>query len=336
MIQFLQLRDEEKRILISQVSTQLGLTTQAIEKDWWVTLTLRALFAIPMNDHFIFKGGTSLSKGWKLIERFSEDIDIALSPEAFGMSYLPQPSHSYVKKLKRDGCAYTNNIIKSVLQNELIQMGILESDFYLVADDVQLNQPDKDPQTLFLHFKSLFEPSGYLLDPIKIEFGVRALREPFSKVSINSILGENIGNDIYKESPFKVVAVEPRKTFIEKMMLLHEKYLQGINISNAERQSRHLYDLYCMNKKGITKEVTNDHELYQLLLQHRSNYVRLKTVDYSQMELKQVKFIPPNEYQEFFKNDYNIMREQMIYGDTPDFKEIIAGLLNLKEMIDIN
>lgn len=91
-----------------------------------------------------------------------------------------------------------------------------------------------------------------------------------------------------------------------------------------------------MNKKGITKEVTNDHELYQLLLQHRSNYVRLKTVDYSQMELKQLKFIPPNEYQEFFINDYNIMREQMIYGETPDFRKIISGLLNLKEMIDLN
>lgn len=336
MIQFLQLPDDEKRILISQVSTQLGLTTQAIEKDWWVTLALRALFSLPMNNHFIFKGGTSLSKGWKLIDRFSEDIDIALSPEAFGMSYLSQPSHSYVKKLKREGCAYTNNIIKSVLQNALIKMGIIESDFNIIEDDVQINQPDKDPQTLFLYFKSLFEPSGYLLDPIKIEFGVRALREPFSPVSIKSILGENIVNDAYKELPFKVVAVEPRKTFIEKMMLLHEKYLQGINISNAERQSRHLYDLYCMNKKGFTKEVINDHELYQLLLQHRSNYVRLKTVDYSQMDLKQLKFIPPNEHQDFFKNDYNIMREQMIYGDTPDFRKIIMGLVNLKEMIDLN
>ena len=91
-----------------------------------------------------------------------------------------------------------------------------------------------------------------------------------------------------------------------------------------------------MTKKGITQEVIYDHELYQLLLQHRSNYVRLKTVDYSQMELKQLKFIPPIEHQDFFKNDYNIMREQMIYGDTPDFKKIIEGLLNLKKMIDLN
>nr|WP_294991560.1 nucleotidyl transferase AbiEii/AbiGii toxin family protein [uncultured Sediminibacterium sp.] len=336
MTQFLQLSVEDRKILIAQVSTQLGLTTQAIEKDWWVTLALKALFSLPMREHFIFKGGTSLSKGWKLIERFSEDIDIALSPEAFKMSYETEPSHSYVKRLKRAGCAYTTMIIKEALESQLIQMGVPNNSFRLIAAEVPANRPDKDPQTLFLHFSSLFEPGGYMLDPVKIEIGVRALREPFSSVTIQSILGKENGSPVFEEIPFDVLAVAPRKTFIEKMMLLHEKYLQGIDPVTAERQSRHLYDLYRMTKQGIAEEVIEDQALYQVLLQHRSHYVRLKGIDYAKMQLHQLVFIPPDGHLDFFRNDYNMMREQMMYGDVPDFRKIMNGLSYLKQIIASN
>src|SRR5258708_34240176 len=92
---------------------------KGVEKDWLVTLVLKALFSLPMRQHFIFKGGTSLSKAWKLIERFSEDIGIALAPEAFGRDYRKAPSNSYVKTLKKDGCAYTPHIVKDALRELL-------------------------------------------------------------------------------------------------------------------------------------------------------------------------------------------------------------------------
>ena len=95
---------EKQMALIIQVSSKLNLPVQAIEKDWWVTIVLEALFSLPMSEHFVFKGGTSLSKCWNLITRFSEDIDISLSPEAFGKKYEVEPSHSFVKTLKRQGC----------------------------------------------------------------------------------------------------------------------------------------------------------------------------------------------------------------------------------------
>src|SRR5258708_33146311 len=112
MVEFLQLPENLRRQIIEQVNVRTGMSLKAIEKDWWVTLVLKALFSLPMRQHFIFKGGTSLSKAWKLIERFSEDIDIALSPEAFGREYRQTPSHSYVKTLKKEGCVYTSNVIK--------------------------------------------------------------------------------------------------------------------------------------------------------------------------------------------------------------------------------
>lgn len=89
MIAWLSLNDEQRRITLEQASIESGIQPKAIEKDWWVTLSLKALFSSEYGRYCIFKGGTSLSKGWKLIQRFSEDIDIALDPEAFGMEYIP-------------------------------------------------------------------------------------------------------------------------------------------------------------------------------------------------------------------------------------------------------
>ena len=124
MVEFLQLPEEVRRVLIGQVNTKTGISVKAIEKDWWVTIVLKTLFSLPMAEHFIFKGGTSLSKGWKLIERFSEDIDIALGPEAFGRAYIESPSISYVKRLKKEGCAFTSTVIREAMERQLIAMGV--------------------------------------------------------------------------------------------------------------------------------------------------------------------------------------------------------------------
>jgi predicted nucleotidyltransferase component of viral defense system len=111
------------------VNIETGMSEKAVEKDWWVTLVLKAVFALPMSQHFVFKGGTSLSKGWKLVERLSEDIDIALAPEAFDKVYKAEPSHSYVKQLKKDGAFFTSSVIASDLYLQLRQMSVPEDLF---------------------------------------------------------------------------------------------------------------------------------------------------------------------------------------------------------------
>lgn len=332
MIEFLQLQEETRRLLISQVNIKKGMTTKSIEKDWWVTLVLKALFSLPMASHFIFKGGTSLSKGWKLTERFSEDIDIALAPEAFGRVYKENPSHSYVKQLKKVGCAYTTTTIKEALEKELKNMGVPEDMVIVEADPVNPTFPDKDPQTLYVRYRSLYEPNDYLGEPVKIEFGVRALREPFSTVPIQSIIGEESATKAYAEEPFPVTVVAPHKTFMEKLFLLHEKFLTGRAEGDAgERQSRHLYDLVQMINKGIDQQVVEDAELYRVLLDHRSAYVRLKNVDYAAMQPGQLGFIPPRNVLENFRKDYSTMRTEMIFGDSPEFDDLIRQLRKMNE-----
>lgn len=94
MINWLTLTDEQRKTSIDQASFQSGIMAKVIKKDWWVTLTLKALFQSAYKERLVFIGDTSLSKYWKIIQRFSEDIDIALNPEVFSMKYIGNPTKS--------------------------------------------------------------------------------------------------------------------------------------------------------------------------------------------------------------------------------------------------
>lgn len=179
--------------------------------------TLKALFGTAYSKHLIFKGGTSLSKGWKLIERFSEDIDIALEPEAFGRSYKKDPSHSYVKTLKKEGCAFTSTVMKEALEKQFNELGVPSGIIKVIAAEVPATIPDRDPQTLFIRYPSLYPPNPYLADEVKVEFSVRSLKEPFANVAIQSILWEVFPNKLYEEVPFEVTAVDPKRPYWKKL-----------------------------------------------------------------------------------------------------------------------
>lgn len=332
MIGWLRLSDEQRRATMEQVFIRSNIAEKAIEKDWWVTLVLKALFSMPQSEHFIFKGGTSLSKGWKLIKRFSEDVDIALAPEAFGREYKKQPSYSYVKTLKKEGCSFTSTVLKEALERQLAAMRISENMVKVVAEPIPVTLPDKDPQTLYVEYKSLYPPNPYLVDKVKIEFGVRSLKEPFATVSIQSLLSEIFPNPAYQEEPFKVIAVEPRKTFLEKAILLHEKFLiSDTNNIKLERQSRHLYDLVSMIGTEAEELAITDVDFFSLLIEHRKNYIRLKGVDYDQLKQAVLSFIPPDTMLELFRQDYASMQQQMIYGESLDFDILIDQLRSLNK-----
>lgn len=327
MIGWLKLTDEQRRTSIAQAAIISGITAKAIEKDWWVTLTIKALFESPYAKFFIFKGGTSLSKGWKLIERFSEDIDIALDPLAFGKEYKKNPSHTYVKTLKKDGCAFTSTVLLDALKAQFVHLGIPLKDISIEAENVDEKIPDKDPQTLFVKYKSLYPPHGYIADEVKVEFSVRSLKDLYEDVNIESILSNVFPNIGYEEIAFKVVAVQPRRTFLEKVFLLHEKF-QNLNPDKIkiERLSRHLYDLVKIMDTEAGKQVLKDYEHYRTLVEHRRNYIRLSGVDYDTLNYSTLSFIPPDSVLEMFRQDYGAMQAAMIYGESPDFDTLIEKL----------
>ena len=331
MFSFLSLPVEQRRQLFEQASVRSGIQTVAIEKDWWVTLALKALFNTSFAQHCIFKGGTSLSKAWNLIERFSEDIDIALAPEAFGMAYLPEASHSYVKQLKRKGCLFTSTELKIALENSFAELGFSSNTLIVSPSPIPDEIPDRDPQTLFIRYPSLFTENSYIPAEVKMEFGVRSLKEPFSVAQIQSILSSAFPNALYQEAPFSVMVVEPRKTMLEKMFLLHEKFNRyNSEILIGDRQSRHLYDLICLLNSQVAPDLLKDVTLYQQLLKHRKHYVRSPGLDYDQLIYRNLSFVPPAAFSEAFQKDYAAMQSTMIYGNSVDFNTMIDMLSDFK------
>lgn len=331
MIEWLDFTDEQRKAMIDEAEQSSGILAKAIEKDWWVTLVLKALFQSKYKEFIVFKGGTSLSKGWDLIARFSEDIDLALSPVAFGMKYLENPNKGHVQKLKKKGCSFTSNELTTDLKNQLIALGLGVDEVDIIAAPVPDDFPDTDPQTIFVKYRSLYDPNPYLPDEVKIEVSVRSTRTPVTQVNIQSLLVKYYGNEVYKEEPFQVEVVEARKTFIEKMFLLHEEFGKPDKSKiRTERMSRHLYDLSKMSTLQVAKEALSAHNLYDYLIKHREWYSRISWVDYTSLGHLTLSFIPVEEVDDLYRKDYATMREQMIYEDEPaTYDEIIDNLKKL-------
>lgn len=330
MIGWLKLSDKQRITSIEQAAARSGISVKAIEKDWWVTLTLKALFAGKYKEHLIFKGGTSLSKCWKLIERFSEDIDLALDSEVIGFKYLNKPGKSYVERLRKKGCAFVSTSFRDELEAQFNALGITNTTAKIFAVDVPPDRTDRDPQTVIIKYVSLFDVNPYLADMVKIEVSVRSMREPCRKARVQSILNEAFPNVIYEESPFELTSTEPQRTFLEKTFLLHEEFAkEDTTRIRIERMSRHLYDLERMLAKGVGYAALNNKDLYQAIVHHRRYYTTIRQFDYDTLLPASISFIPPETLHDAYKKDYEIMREQMIYGEAPEFHEMLVSLQNL-------
>jgi len=332
MIGWLKLTDDQRRISLAQAEARSGIIPKALEKDWWVTLTLKALFQTSFREMLIFKGGTSLSKCWKLINRFSEDIDIALSPQMFGIEYHDSPGSAYLNKLKRLGCNFTSNELKDELMGQFVKLGVPKGAITIKPGKTVQDRPDKDPQELFIKYTSLYDPNSYLADEVKIEISVRSKLEPYTTMTVQSLLYEHFPNQAYIENPFTVLAVEPHKTFLEKAFLLHEQFHRGkLTIIKTERMSRHYHDLAKMMDTEVGQKALESKDLYAAIIHHRRFYNKMRGIDYDLLHPPHINFYPPESMLKDYQADYKEMLENMIYGDAPDEKQVFILIKTLNQ-----
>ena len=187
-----------------------GINQTAIEKDWWVTTTLKALFQTECCNSLIFKGGTSLSKGFNIIERFSEDIDLSLSHSFFG---IEKTNKSQLEKLRKNARAYIHETLSRQLEDKLNAMGVsgfkIENVTRRMGKDGEMHQidSDKDPTVILLHYPSIVEnPIGYISPRVKIEISVLSMDEPSEICDIHSFIEESFaGEDTDTECKIRTV-----------------------------------------------------------------------------------------------------------------------------------
>ena len=329
MTGWLKLGEEQRRAAISEAQINSGVieSVKAIEKDWWVTLVLKALFQSAYANYLVFKGGTSLSKGYKLINRFSEDIDLALACEAFGMHYEKNPTTSYISRLRRKGFAFATTTLIEELNKQFKALDVPDSMITIEFEPSPPNQTPADPITIYVKYKSLYDPNKYIADHVKIELSVRSRSIPFTTKSVQSLLTEFFPNKAYEETPFELTIVEPKKTFLEKAFLLHEEFSKTDKAQiRIERMSRHLYDLAAMMRDNVLMDALNDHDLYESLIDHREKYIGATWANYSTLPHHTISFLPPEQILTAYEQDYEEMQREMIYGEPLTFKKLMEQL----------
>lgn len=328
MNKWLALPDETKRNAYIQIAESIGLSPFAVEKDWWVTQTLAIIFDMEIGNHLIFKGGTSLSKTFNLIERFSEDIDLAVDREYFG--FEGELSKKERLRLRKASGKYVDEVFYHDLKKIFEENGFQGVRVELVEE----NESDKD-RTINIYYTYVIASPGYLQPRIQLEIGSRSLKEPFMYQTISSLVDEAYPNSDFAQNAFKVPTVCPERTFLEKVFLLHEEFQRPAEKMRVNRLSRHLYDIFKLSRSKYAEKALNDAELYSTIVNHRYKFNRIGHIDYNLHQPISIDMLPPEAVIEDWKADYEIMLEQMIYEENPpSFEELMDSLGELNSRIN--
>ena len=319
------IKPDDKVAIYVETGEKTGLPAAAIEKDWWVTLALSVVFETEFAEHLVFKGGTSLSKGWNIIERFSEDIDLAIDRSFLG--FQEELSKTQVKKLRKASCSFISNEFAKAITARIKELGI--PDITIGVQD--FNDSDTDPLVVEINYQSLTDASPYLQPRVLIEVGARSLMEPNEEKEIQSLVGSQFSDKNFADKPILIPAVLPKRTFLEKAFLLHEEFLKPTEHMRVERLSRHLYDLDKLINTQHGEDALNDPELYKSIVTHREMFNQIRGIDYANHQPDKIDFVPPKDIIEKWEKDYTAMQESMIYGDSKSFKELISSIETIKE-----
>lgn len=324
MNNWLTLTREEQIELFTQIGVKTNLPPQAVEKDAWVTLMLRMIFTSELRDHLIFKGGTSLSKAFNLIQRLSEDIDLGINRQFLGFD--GDLSKGEIRKLRRACHSFVSTHLSKKLKTNLIQYGVDESLFEIVVENTKIS--DQDPETIKVNYQSLFNDISYLPKRVLIEVSARSLIDPNQSIELNSMIDEHYPEGVFSEGSFTVNATDPKKTFLEKLILLHEEFQKPTEKMRHIRMSRHFYDIGQILKTDYGQEALNDTELFKSIISHRSTLTPIKTTNYEALSIKSLNILPPKQILEQYRSDYKEMQTSMIYGESEDFDTILEQIVN--------
>lgn len=328
MIEFLQHTPAQQRQAFLLTAQKKHLPEPSIEKDWWVTQILNIVFSLPIADQLVFKGGTSLSKAWNLIERFSEDIDLAVNPALFDVTEAP--TKKQIKQLRKRSSLFVAEDLAAMLQSAIDDAGLSLFCHMEVQPNGEGDNTYPEPRVISIHYRSLYEESiaSYVRPVIKLEIGARSLIEPTEQFVCRSFVSEVLPVQDYASLFIQVAA--PQKTFLEKVFLLHELfYVERANLI-ANRRSRHLYDLERMMDKPFALKAVYDDELWEHIRQHRMVFTAMLGVDYTDDMRAHLCLTPPQQWLNEWKEDYERMCQTMIYGAKLPFVQLIERIHELE------
>lgn len=327
---FFQLSTDEQREALEVAASASGRPIHLLEKDVWVVWSLATLFGGPFADHLVFKGGTSLSKGYGAIQRFSEDIDLtydirALVPDMVGDSTeaLP-PSRSQERKWSREVRARLPEWVATTVV-PLIE-GALQRDGLSAKLRVE-------GEKLFIDYEPLAIGSGYVSPSVMLEFGARSTGEPWEQRHIVCDAAEHLTSLSFPEAEPRTMRVE--RTFWEKATAAHVYCLQGRE--RGDRFARHWYDLVRLDEAGHADAALMDRDLAMAVARHKAMFFAEKdkdgqSVDYEAAVLGRLSLVPNGDAYGALADDYRQMVDDgLLLSDPETFEALMERCRRIQD-----
>lgn len=329
---FLTLPLDERRLYIEQGALRRDVSPVVMEKDFWVCWLLGLLFNSEFSGSLVFKGGTSLSKVFGVIERFSEDIDLSLSPEFL---QLPEAGRSrnqankWIRKAEAACGVTVRSEIMPVLEQAVASViGANEKTWFEFRTDPQANSP-----VILFHYPSL-QPSGfeYLERSVKLEFGSLTDQQPTGRHPVRPWLAEVLP-EAFPDWQCEVVALELERTFWEKATILHSEFHRPAGKSTPDRFSRHYADTASLAIDPTARKAIDDHAIRNRVVEWKSRFFGSAWANYDKAKPGTFRLVPPQARIPALRRDYQAMRD-MYLTEPASFDEILATLASLEKTIN--
>ena len=334
MDNFLLLKDSDKKVYFDVVANELDVTPQLIEKDFWVCWILKILFSLPESgNHLTFKGGTSLSKCYNVIKRFSEDVDVSIERTFLTSQESIEPdrkqsSKENQRRLDRLKQACQEKIGDVIIPELKDKIGSALSD--IVKWEIKLDADDSDKQTILFTYPSIIDNSmnNYIQPVVKIELGARSDHWPVEVMSVKPYVSNASGKVTIEGTQVRVLGAE--RTFWEKATILHA-ISYGSKLRT--RMSRHYYDVGEMVGSPIYGKAIQNIDLLIKVAEHKALFFKDSKARYDLARSGSLRLMPQDEHIVQLNEDYRQMQE-MFFEDPPSFESILEKLKTAEEEIN--
>lgn len=331
MNRIINLSQDRRNLLFEATAREMKVSGVIIEKDFWVCVVLDYLLnKSKYKDFFIFKGGTSLSKCYGVIKRFSEDVDLVLKWDKLGFDdeevYKVRSKNQDYKLevlMNERGSIFIQNEIK----NDLIQ------NLANKIDNMEILSDENDPMVLYVKYPQSYKDI-YISSMVKLEIGPVAAKTPVETKTIEPYCFKYFNVD--NKKPFNVLIVSIARTFWEKVLILYAETNRPNEKKTPMRYSRHYYDVYMIYKSSYFASILNSKYLFDEVKTFKLKYYRTAWSKIEDSSLGNLHIIPSFERLKEISMDYENMKD-MIFDNRPTFEEVIQGLIELeKELRAIN
>ncbi len=321
---------KDREALFHNTAAKMGMTDAIIEKDFWVCYMLDYLFhRSAWKEHIAFKGGTSLSKAYGLIERFSEDIDLILDWRVLGYG-INEPWEER-SNTKQDIFNKEANTRAEVFLRDTFLPAVVADLTAELGESIQCFIDENDPQTVKIVYPNSFSDIS-ILQEIRLEIGALAAWTPVKVAEITPYAAQEYGR-LFKQSSTDILTVLPERTFWEKVTILHREAFRDEARPFPTRYSRHYYDLYRMMQTEVKNNALADNDLLTRVVDFKDKFYRCPWARYDLAKRGTMRLMPPEYNLDKLRADYEHM-QNMLFGNKPSFEEIMDGIAKLEAEIN--